>query len=109
MLKKSPSLPINTLYKLHYDIIHFLVEAFIMFDKIKSQNHECLFAYICNEHKELDLDWFFFEQLRVKRNGIHYYGSKVSKEDFKKIEIQFNLYSNLLIKQIKQNLHFQVS
>lgn len=109
LLKKSKPLPLNTLYKLHYDIIHSLVEAFIKFDKIKSKNHECLFAYICNEHKELDLDILFFEKIRIKRNGIHYYGNKINYEDFKEIELQFKLYSSLLIKEIKQNLHFAAS
>jgi hypothetical protein len=46
----------NALYKLHYDVLHQLSEALVYFDKIKVKTHECLFAYLCTEHPELDLD-----------------------------------------------------
>ncbi|MBS3121718.1 hypothetical protein J4434_02440 [Candidatus Woesearchaeota archaeon] len=40
----------NSAYKLYYDALHGLVEAFLCFDKVKSKNHQCLFAYLCHEH-----------------------------------------------------------
>jgi len=39
----------NHLYKTYYDILHQLVEVYLMFDKIKSSNHQCLFAYLCKK------------------------------------------------------------
>ena len=77
----------NTAYKLHYDALHGLVEAFLCFDKIKSKNHQCLFSYLCHEHSELELSWDFFEKVRTKRNGINYYGVPVNLQDWKEVEI----------------------
>lgn len=94
----------NTIYKLNYDVLHILVESFLMFDKVKSLNHQCLFSYLCINHPELELDWNFFEQIRTRRNGINYYGSKVSSDDWKEIRLQLSLYTSLLKKEIKKKL-----
>lgn len=97
----------NTTYKLSYDILHTLTEAFLNFDKIKSTNHQCLFTYLCIKHPELELDWNFFEKIRTKRNGIHYYGSSVVKNDWKEINLQIKLYIKTLQKAIKRKLEQQ--
>ena len=94
----------NTLYKLNYDVLHTLVEALLVFDKVKSLNHQCLFAYLCTKHSELELSFDFFEKVRTKRNGIHYYGVGVNKQDWKEMELQFSLYISLLKKEIKKRL-----
>lgn len=94
----------NSAYKLFYDVLHILVEAYLCFDKIKSLNHQCLFAYLCIKHPELELSWEFFEKIRTKRNGINYYGQPVSGEDWKSVELQFNLYISTLKKEIKKKL-----
>jgi hypothetical protein len=90
----------NSVYKLHYDALHSLVEAFLRFDKIKSENHQCLFAYLCEKHPELEFDWDFFEKIRTKRNGINYYGTPVNEIDWKEIELQLTLYFDGLKKEI---------
>src|SRR3989344_6369220 len=57
----------GSIYKLYYDVIHQLAEALLLLDKVKSQNHQCLFSYLCIKHPELELDWNFFEKIRTKR------------------------------------------
>lgn len=94
----------NTAYKLHYDLLHSLVEALLCFDRVKSRNHQCLFAYLCHEHPDLELSWDFFEEIRTKRNGIHYYGTAVTSEDWKRVELQFKLYIKLIRKKIEEKL-----
>jgi len=94
----------NTLYKLSYDVLHILCEALVLFEKVKSLNHQCLFAYICVKHPELELDWDFFELIRTKRNGIHYYGTSVNKDDWIRINVQISLYVKLLTEQIGKKL-----
>ncbi|MGE0792798.1 MAG: hypothetical protein AB7V77_01300 [Candidatus Woesearchaeota archaeon] len=94
----------NTLCKLNYDVLHTLTEAFLIFDKIKVKNHKCLFTILCLKHSDLDLDWNFFEKIRTKRNGIHYYGTNLSRDDWKELNLQTSLYINVLKTKIKQKL-----
>lgn len=81
-----------------------LVDAFLNFDKIKSNNHQCLFAYLCEKNSGLELDWDFFEKVRTKRNGINYYGTPVTQEDLKEIEVQMNLYIKILKETIEKRI-----
>lgn len=93
-----------SIYKLYYDSLHELVESFLNFDKIKIDNHQCLFAYLCEKHKELEFNWEFFERARTKRNGINYYGDQVTFEDWKAIELQFEIYIKKLQEEINKRL-----
>ena len=94
----------NSVFKLYYDALHELTEAFLKFDKIKTDNHQCLFAYLCETHKELEFNWEFFEKVRTKRNGINYYSTPITHQDFKETEIQFILYLNKLKEEIKKKI-----
>ena len=94
----------NSIYKLYYDALHELVEAFLRFDKIKIDNHQCLFAYLCEKHPELEFNWDFFEKVRTKRNGINYYGSPVTYDDWKQVELQFIIYIKKLKEDIEKKL-----
>ena len=42
--------------KLHSDSVRELTEAFLRFDRVKSSNHQYLFAYLCEKHPEFELD-----------------------------------------------------
>ncbi len=99
----------SSVYKLYYDALHELTESFLQFDKIKIDNHQCLFAYLCEKHPECELDWDFFEKIRTKRNGVHYYGKPISFEDWKEIELQVILYIKKLREEIKKRLENIIS
>lgn len=94
----------NAIYKLTYDVLHTLAEAFLLFGKVKARTHECLFAYLCEKHPELEFDWNFFEKIRTKRNRSIYYGEPASYSDVKEIELQISLYINALKKAIETKL-----
>src|SRR3989344_5758651 len=94
----------NAIYKLHYDILHELIEAFLRFDKMKVRTHECLFVFLCEKHPELELDWDFFEKIRTKRNGSIYYGKALSYQDWEEIKLQMNLYISTIQKVLKERL-----
>ncbi len=94
----------SSVYKLYYDALHELAEAFLRFDKIKSDNHQCLFAYICEKHPELELNWDFLEKARTKRNGINYYGTPITYEDWKEADINFKLHIKKLKEEIIKNI-----
>jgi len=94
----------STVYKLYYDALHELAEAFLRLDKAKIDNHQCLFAYLCEKHPELDFSWEFLEKARTKRNGIHYYGRPVKFEDWKEVELHFTLHINKLKEEINSRI-----
>ena len=83
-----------------YDALHLLVEAYLIFDKVKSNNHECLFAYLCMKHPSLELDWDFFERVRVRRNGIFYDSRPIKKEELDEDLLGFQIYISLFKKEI---------
>jgi len=93
-----------TVYTLHYEAMRICAEAFLLFDNLMSQNHQCLFACLCVKHPELEFDWNFFEKIRTKRNGVNYYGEQVSYDEWKEAEPQFNLYTPFLKKAIEKKL-----
>ena len=94
----------NSSYKNYYDVLHGLVEAYLLFEKVKSTNHQCMFAYLCMKHPELELSWDIFEKMRTKRNGIHYYGTPVTSEDWREVKLQFELYIALLKRRIEEKI-----
>lgn len=103
-LLKNKELKYGSIYKLYYAVIHQLTEALLLFDKIKSYNHQCLFSYLCTKHPELDLDWNFFEKIRTKRNGVEYYGNQIEEKDWKEIKLQIELYIKILTKTLENKI-----
>ena len=57
----------EVVFRILYDSLRELTDAFIRFDRIKSRSHKCLFAYISFNNPGLKLDWSFLEMLRVKK------------------------------------------
>ncbi len=94
----------NAVYKLAYDVLHTLSEALLVFDRVKARTHECVFAYLCEKHPELEFGWDFFEKVRTVRNRSIYYGEPASYQHWKGIEIQIILYIKTLKIAIEQKL-----
>ena len=99
---KSPQWSI--VYTLHYDALRELADALVSFYNKKIPNHQCLFAYLCEKHPELEFNWDFFEKIRTKRNGINYYGSPVNGNDWKEVELQTILYIRKLREEIEKKV-----
>ena len=94
----------SSIYKLYYDALHELAESFLRFERIKIENHQCLFAYLCEKHPRMGFSWDFFEKARTKRNGINYYGAPASFEDWNEVELLFNLYTKKFKEEINKLL-----
>ena len=48
----------NALLKITYDVLHSYAEALLLCDCVKAKNHECLYAYLCENYPHLELGVF---------------------------------------------------
>ena len=94
-----------SVFLMHYDALRICAEALLQFDKLNIQNHDCLFACLCVKHPELEFSWDFLNNIRKKRNGVNYYGHNITYEDWKPLELQFQLYISALKKEIETKLN----
>ncbi|MGV8162585.1 MAG: hypothetical protein ACP5N2_04610 [Candidatus Nanoarchaeia archaeon] len=95
----------STIFKLTYDVLHSLAEAICVFDKVKPSNHQCLFAYLCFKHPELNLEWYFFEEIRIKRNELNYEGKPITKSDLSKLDTQAKKNIDSLLSHINSKMN----
>ncbi len=92
------------LFRDRYEILRTLIDAFLLFDKIKADNHQCSNAYLCTKHSELEFDWNILEAMRILRNGINYEGKAVDLDKWNKFKLQFAVYTSTLTKEIEKKL-----
>ncbi len=88
----------------YYESLRGLIEAYLLFEGIEADNHQCKNAYICFKHSELELDWEFLETIRLKRNAINYRGQLLKYDDWNILRIKFELHINLLKNKIDEKL-----
>ncbi len=88
----------------YYEALRGLIEAYILFDGIVADNHQCKNAYVCFRHPELELDWAFLETIRLKRNAINYRGQLLKYDDWKLLKLKFGLHINALKNEIEKKL-----
>src|SRR3989338_1412287 len=110
--RKSKDIPKDStdwtfVFRDYYESLRALIEAYLLFDGIEAENHQCKNAYICFKHPELELDWEFLETIRLKRNAINYRGQLLKYEDWKSLKLRFELHIGSLRKEIEKKLHAQ--
>ena len=88
----------------YYEALRGLIEAFLLFDKVTCENHQCKYAYLCLKHPELDLEWNFLEIVRLKRNAINYRGQLLKYDDWKMFQLKFDLHINKLKQELEKKL-----
>ena len=88
----------------HYESLRGLIEAYLLFEGIEADNHQCKNAYICFKHPELEFDWEFLETIRLKRNAINYRGLLLKYEDWNSLKLKFELHITALKKEIEKKL-----
>ena len=109
IINKSKDIPQEStdwtfVFRDYYEALRGLIEAYLLFDGIVADNHQCKNAYICFKHPELDLDWTFLETIRLKRNAINYRGQLMKYVDWKILKLKFELHISLLRKEIERKL-----
>lgn len=88
----------------HYESLRMLMEAFLLFDRIEAEKHQCKNACLCFRHPELGLDWEFLETVRLRRNAINYKGKFLSYEDWKRLEPGLEMHVVKLRQEIERKL-----
>lgn len=91
-------------FREHYESLRGLIEAYLLFDMIKADSHQCKNAYLCLKHPELDLDWNFLETIRLKRNAVNYRGQLLKYTDWKLFEMKFTLHINKISEEIENKI-----
>ncbi len=107
--RKSTDIPKDStdwtfVFRDHYESLRGLIEAYLLFDGIEADNHQCKNAYLCLKHPELEMDWDFLETIRLKRNAINYRGKLLTYEDWKDFKLRFELCINTLKKEVEKKL-----
>ncbi len=85
----------------YYEALRIVAEGLAKLSKKGISNHQCLFAFVCSTYPDLELDWDFFEKIRTKRNGAHYYGKLITHEDWSQIQLQCKLYISAIKKKVE--------
>lgn len=88
----------------HYEIVKELCTAILTLDGWKALNHECLFAYLKNKKKDLEIDFDYLLELKDIRNSIDYRGAMVSYDLWKKNEIKIMLTISALKEYLKKKV-----
>ena len=99
---KDPSW--RVIFNLNYDVLRELCDALMRFKKQKISNHQGLFAFIMLNFPELEFDWNFLDDLRNVRNLNKYKGADVTKDTWKSVEFQIDLYIATLKKEIEKQI-----
>lgn len=86
----------------HYELIKELLTALINRDGFKSETHDCLFYYVEEKYKHLELDFEFLHELRRVRNGVNYRGTKVPKDAWTGLKLKIDLTISYLIKYLEK-------
>ena len=75
----------------HYELIKELLTALLNRDGFRSETHDCLFYYMEEKHKDLEIDFDFLHELRTARNEIDYRGMQTPKDAWKKLKLKISL------------------
>src|SRR3989344_6246009 len=86
----------------YYESLRGLIEAYLLFDGIEADTHQCKNAYICSQHPEMELDWEFLETIRLKRNAINYRGHLLKYDDWKALKLKFEQHVSAVKKEIEK-------
>ncbi len=103
-LRKMPDPSWRVIFTAHYDVFRELSDQMMRFERQKISNHQGLFAFIILYFPDLELDWGFLEKIRTIRNKNKYEGRDVSKDTWKEVELQFDLYISAMKKEIEKRL-----
>lgn len=94
----------RVIFTTNYDALRELCDQLMRFRRQKTSNHQGVFAFVVLEFPGLELDWAFFEKIRTIRNHNRYLFTDISREMWKGVEAQFDVYISTLRKELERIL-----
>ena len=88
----------------YYEVIKELLTALLNLDGYKSDNHECLIAYLKQKYPEMAYEIGFVYQLKTIRNDIDYKGFFVNSEYLDRNKLELKHIIETLMKLIDKKL-----
>ena len=88
----------------YYEIIKELLTALLYLEGYKSDNHECLIAYLKEKYTDLAYEITVIHQLKRIRNDIDYKGFFVKQDYLDRNKVEFEHIIKTLQKLIKEKL-----
>jgi hypothetical protein len=88
----------------YYEALRMLIDGLLRFDGVAISNHQCSNAFLCVKHPELEFDWELLESMRILRNSVNYQGKLVSREQWMRLKMPFEVYISTLKKTIGKKL-----
>lgn len=92
----------------YYEIMKELLTALLYLEGYKSDNHECLIAYLKEHYSDLSYEVGILYQLKRVRNDIDYKGFFVNAEYLERNKLEFKHIIETLQKIIKDKLKKKV-
>jgi len=89
----------------YYEILKELGDIILIIDGWKSNNHDCIFQYLKENKKDLEIDFDFLSDIRQARNRINYGGIKLSYDIWKRNELNIKLILKRMMKYIEDKLN----
>ncbi len=101
---KKDSTDWTFVFRDYYDALRALIDAYLLFDKVGADSHQCNNACLCMKHPELGMDWEFMETARLRRNYLNYRGLMLTYDDWERFKINFELHIQKLMKEIDKKI-----
>ncbi|MAG73763.1 hypothetical protein CL620_05570 [archaeon] len=93
---KADNETISFIVEDYYEVIKELLVAYLLTKGMRSQNHQCLIAFLLKEHPEYEHEITLISQMSYFRNRLNYYGETVPAKFYHKNKDEFHSVIKLL-------------
>jgi hypothetical protein len=94
----------DALYNAYYDILVKLCHLIVKTQNITTESDQAVFAFIAVKFPELELDWGVLESLRIKQQERQHNNHEILKDEWKQLELQFEIYIQTLTKELEKKI-----
>ena len=103
-LRALPNPNYRVIFSANYAALRNLCGLMLRTEKMVSETDQGIFIFLILQCKELDFDWLSLEGLRMTHQGLVAEGKDVSRETWKRFELQIDLYVGALRSEIEKRL-----